>query len=128
VLKGTIMRNRHIDTHQKVAIIRSVASKLHAAEEAIDLAIIKICELNSELPAARLGAKLSATVCQPAFDLSASALQNLILCRSQTVQAHEVLAQTQRDMGLGAHAMGDGWKTFQSDTTLPLQLVVREAA
>lgn len=122
------MRNRPVDTSQKIAIIRSVASKLHAAEEAIDLAIIKICELNSELPSARLGAKLSATVCQPAFDLSASALQNLILCRSQTVQAHEVLAQTQRDMGLGAYAMGDGWKVFQPNKAADLQLVQSEAA
>lgn len=122
------MQNRRVDTQQKIAVIRSVASKLHAAEEAIDLAIIKICELNSELPTARLGAKLSATVCQPAFDLSASALQTLILCRSQTVQAHEVLAQTQRDMGLGAYAMGDGWKVFQSDQQAPLQLVQSEAA
>jgi hypothetical protein len=122
------MSNRQVDTRKKIAAVRSVASKLHAAEEAIDLAIIKLCELNSELPMARLEANISATVCQPAFDLSGNALQSLIKCRSQTTKAHEVLAQTQRDMGLGAYAMGGLWKLAEAKQAPPLALVSSEAA
>jgi hypothetical protein len=122
------MRNRPVDTQQKIAVIRSVASKLHAAEEAIDLAIIKMCELNAELPTARLDANLSATVSQLAFDLAASALKTLILCRSQTVQTHEVLAQTQSAMGLGPVASGDAWKIFKTAGEPPLALVESQAA
>lgn len=122
------MSNRRADTSTKISVVRGVAAKLHAAEEAIDLAIIKLSELNCELPAARMEAKLSATVCQPAFDLSVQALQSLVQCRRQTVEAHEVLAGTQRDIGLGAYAMGDGWKVFQSEQANPLILVADKAA
>ena len=108
------MSNRRADISSKIAVVRGVAAKLHAAEEAIDLAIMKLAELNGELPSARIEAKLSATVCQPAFDLSAQALQSLVQCRRQTIEAHAALADTQRDIGLGAYAMGDGWKLFQA--------------
>lgn len=117
------MSNRRADISTKISIARSVAAKLHAAEDAIDLAIVALSELNSELPSARIEAKLSATVCQPAFDLSAQALQSLVRCRRQTVEAHEALAETQRDIGLGAHAMGDGWKVLKADHAQPLTLV-----
>ncbi len=122
------MSNRSVDISTKIAVVRSVAAKLHAAEEAIDLAIIKLSELNGELPIARMEAKLSATVCQPAFDLSSQALQSLIQCRRQTVEAHEVLSGTQRDIGLGAHAMGDGWKIVPNGHVQSLALVTDQAA
>jgi hypothetical protein len=122
------MPNRRADISTKISVIRGVAAKLHAAEEAIDLAIIALSELNSELPTARMEAKLSATVCQPAFELSAQALQSLIQCRRQTIEAHGALANTQRDMGLGAYAMGDGWKIVPNGQITPLALVEKEAA
>jgi hypothetical protein len=122
------MSNRRADISAKIAVVRGVAAKLHAAEEAIDLAIIKLSELNSELPSARMEAKLSATVCQPAFDLLAQALQSLIRCRRQTVDAHEVLAVTQREIGLGAFAMGDLWKLGFAGQGPALVAVTREAA
>lgn len=122
------MPNRRADVSTKIAVVRGVAAKLHAAEEAIDLAIIKLSELNSELPTARMEAKLSATVCQPAFDLSAQALHSLIQCRRQTVQAHEVLAETQRDIGLGTYAMGDLWKLASTGQPPALAVVTTEAA
>ena len=122
------MSNRRADISSKIAVVRGVATKLHAAEDAIDLAIIKLSELNSELPTARMEAKLSATVCQPAFDLSAQALQSLIQCRRQTVEAHAVLAGTQRDIGLGAYAMGDMWKLGLAGQPPALAVVSNEAA
>jgi hypothetical protein len=128
VPKGTVMSSRRAEVSAKIAVVRGVAAKLHAAEEAIDLAIIKLSELNSELPAARIEAKLSATVCQPAFDLSAQALQSLIQCRRQTVEAHGVLADTQRDIGLGAYAMGDMWKLAFAGQSPALAIVSTEAA
>lgn len=122
------MSNRRADLSTKISVVRGVAAKLHAAEEAIDLAIIKLSELNSELPSARIEAKLSATVCQPAFDLSAQALQSLVQCRRQTVEAHGALADAQRDIGLGAYAMGDGWKILEPTGATPLILVADQAA
>jgi hypothetical protein len=128
VLEGTTMSTRPADTQKRIAAVRSVASKLHAAEEALDLAIIKMCELNAELPAARLDANISATVSQAAFDLAARALKTLIRCRSQTVQTHEVLAKTQHDMGLGFFASGDAWKIFKTAKATPLTLIESVAA
>lgn len=122
------MSNRRADVSTKISVVRGVAAKLHAAEEAIDRAIIKLSELNSELPSARIEAKLSATVCQPAFDLSAQALQSLVLCRRQTIEAHGALADAQRDIGLGAYAMGDGWKILKPEASNPLTLVAEQAA
>lgn len=122
------MSKRHVETHKKIAVVRTVAGKLHAAEEAIDNAIIKLAELSGELPTARLEAGLSATVCQDAFDGIAQALLALTQSRRQTVEAHAALYNTQCDMGLGAHAMGDGWKIFQADQSPPLTLVQSEAA
>jgi hypothetical protein len=122
------MSTAHDGTRKRILAVRSVTTKLHEVEEAIDLAIIKMCELNSELPSARLKANLSATVAQPAFDLAAEALRSLILSRKQTVEAHQSLAQTQRDMGLGAQSMGEGWKIFKNELQVPLTLVASEAA
>ncbi|MBL0924758.1 MAG: hypothetical protein IBJ12_09885 [Sphingomonadaceae bacterium] len=122
------MPNRRADISTKISVIRGVAAKLHAAEEAIDLAIVALSELNSELPSARMEAKLSATVGQPAFELSAQALQSLIQCRRQTIEAHGALAETQRDMGLGAYAMGDGWKIIPQGQIGTLELVKDQAA
>lgn len=122
------MSKRRVETYKKIAVVRAVAGKLHAAEEAIDNAIMKLAELNGELPMARIEAGLSATVCQDAFDHSAQAFHMLVQCRKQTVEAHAALYSTQRDMGLAAHAMGDGWKIFQADESPPLALVQSQAA
>jgi pyocin large subunit-like protein len=119
---------RHQDTQLHIAAVRGVTTKLHAAEDAIDKAIIAVAELNLELPNARINAKLSATVAQPAFDNIAGALASLTQGRNQTVKAHEHLAEVQREMGLGAMAMGDSWKIFKSAGEPPLALVEKEAA
>jgi hypothetical protein len=106
------MRNTHQTKQAQIAVVRRVATKLHAAEEAIDKAIIMLSELNRELPEARMEANLSATVGQEAFTASADALALLVQSRAKTVSAHGALAATQSDMGLGTYAMGDGWKVF----------------
>jgi hypothetical protein len=122
------MSNRHPNAQLHIAAVRRVATKIHAAEDAIDQAIIKLAELNMELPIARIDAKLSATVAQPAFDNVAGALASLMDSRNKTVKAHEALAETQRDLGLGAMAMGDGWKIFKSAGEPPLALIETAAA
>jgi hypothetical protein len=120
--------SRHQNTQLHIAAVRGVQTKLHAAEEAIDLAIKAVAELNCELPTARINAKLSATVAQPAFDNIAGALASLTKGRNQTVKAHEHLAHIQKAMGLAPMAMGDGWKIFQQADQPPLTLVADVAA
>jgi hypothetical protein len=122
------MSRRRENTQQQIAAVRSVTAKLHAAEDAIDHAIIKLSELSLELPSARINAKLSATVAQPAFDNIGAALASLIQGRSQTITAHAALAETREGMGLGALARGDGWKIFQSAGEAPLAIVEDVAA
>lgn len=122
------MSKRHPNAQLHIAAVRRVANKIHAAEDAIDQAIIKLAELNIELPLARIDANLSATVAQPAFDNVAGALASLVEGRNKTVKAHEALAETQRDLGLGAIASGDAWKIFKSAGEPPLALVDSKAA
>ena len=122
------MSKAHEGTREKIAAVRSVASKLHAAEDAIDMAIIKLSELNLELPVARMNANLSAMVAQPAFNLVSEALRTLVQCRQQTIDAHAALSETQYDLGLGAMAMGEAWKIFKNEAQSPLTLVSAEAA
>lgn len=104
------MREHQHQKSERIAVVRRVAKRLHAAEAAIDQAIIALSELNRELPEARIHAGLSATVGQEAFTCSAGALVHLVQSRAKTVDAHAALAETQSEMGLGALAMGDGWK------------------
>ena len=126
--KAHIISKKHEGTQSRISAVRSVSSKLHAAEEAIDLAIIKMCEFNSELPTARMKANMSATVAQPALDFASEALRSLVQSRQHAVAAHETLAQTQRDMGLGAMAMGESWKLFQEDSQPLITLVQADVA
>lgn len=107
------MSRNQIDTQRKIAAVRSVASKLHAAEEAIDVAIQRLGELMAEMPAARIDASISATVGQEAFDRVANAMTAISQSRAYTVEAHESLHQTQQDMGLGITASGNMWKLVQ---------------
>jgi hypothetical protein len=104
------MRESKQEKADRIAVVRRVAKRLHAAEAAIDQAIIAMSELNRELPGARIEAGLSAIVGQEAFSCSAGALAHLVESRARTVDAHAALANTQSELGLGALAMGDGWK------------------
>jgi hypothetical protein len=85
-----------------------VAESLFAAEEAIDAALARTAELNGNMVTARRDAKLSALVCQDAFEVSASAFAALARARCDIVEAHKRLSETKIQIGLRTVAIGDG--------------------
>ncbi|NKJ00394.1 hypothetical protein [Novosphingobium sp. SG707] len=92
---------------QRQAIAQHVAKHLFAAEEAVDLAVARIAELNAALPLARLDARLSAAVGQDALIQSANALMLLTETRGRIVATHASLKQAGDDIGLAALSYGD---------------------
>jgi hypothetical protein len=92
---------------QRQAIARSVAERLFAAEKALDLAAIRIAELNAALPLARLNVGLSAIVGQAAFTSSASAVKLIARTREKIVATHANLKQASDDIGLAEVSYGD---------------------
>lgn len=85
-----------------------VAECLFAAEEAIDAALARTAELNSKMVTARSDAKLSALVCQDAFEVSAAAFAALARARSDIVETHKRLSEAKIQVGLRTVAIGDG--------------------
>ncbi|HEX9947296.1 MAG TPA: hypothetical protein VGA98_07135 [Allosphingosinicella sp.] len=94
-----------------------VADSLFAAEEAIDIALAKVAELNGTLVTARGEAKLSAIVGQDAFDTAASVFAALARARCDIVETHKRLSETQVQIGLGAIAFGDNGKPSEAQPT-----------
>lgn len=92
---------------QRQAIAQRVAKHLFAAEEAVDLAVARIAELNAALPLARLDASLAAAVGQDALIQSANALMLLTETRGRIVAAHASLKQASDDIGLAELSYGD---------------------
>ena len=84
-----------------------VAECLFAAEEAIDAALARTAELNGTMVSARTDAKLSALVCQDAFEVSASAFAALARARCDIVEAHKRLSEAKIQVGLRTIAFGD---------------------
>lgn len=85
-----------------------VAESLFAAEAAIDDALARTAELNGNMVTARQDAKLSALVCQDAFEVSASAFAALARARCDIVEAHKRLSEAKIQVGLRTVAIGDG--------------------
>lgn len=84
-----------------------VAESLFAAEEAIDAALARTAELNGNMVTARTEAKLSALVCQDAFEVSASAFAALARARCDIVEAHKRLSETKIQIGLRTVGIGE---------------------
>ena len=76
----------------KVEIARTVATHLFATEEAIDTAIACAAGLIGYMPVARQGAKVSASVGQPAFEQVIATISMLGEARRRIVEAHQSLA------------------------------------
>ncbi|WP_232494452.1 hypothetical protein [Novosphingobium kaempferiae] len=92
---------------QRQAIARTVAERLFAAEDALDLAVARIAELNAALPLARLDGRISAIVGQDAILSSASALMLVVETRSKIVAAHANLKYASDEIGLPPTSYGD---------------------
>lgn len=84
-----------------------VAESLIAAEEAIDVALARAAELNSNMITARTDANLSALVGQEAFEVSAAAFAALARARCDIVETHKRLSETKIQVGLRTLAIGD---------------------
>jgi len=88
-------------------VARSVAERLFAAEEALDVAAARIAELNAVLPLARLDARVAAMVGQDAITNSASAVMLVAQTRAHIVATHASLKQAGDSIGLREMAYGD---------------------
>jgi len=93
---------------QRREAAENLASRLLAAEQAIDDAICKVADLAGYMPLARAQAKLSAVVGQNAIDQAAATLSALVEARGNLVSSHNHLAETRDQIGLQAMAMGSG--------------------
>lgn len=92
---------------QRQTIAHNVAQRLFAAEEAIDLALARIAELNAALPLARLDARLAASIGQDAITSSASAMVLVAETREKIVTTHANLKRASDDIGLAEVSYGD---------------------
>jgi hypothetical protein len=85
-----------------------IAHDLHAAENAIDEAIVKIARLAATLPTARIETNMSAIVGQDAVGKVTQAIAAAGSVRQMLTEAHIALGETQKQVGLGARAFGAG--------------------
>jgi hypothetical protein len=104
---------------QRQIIAHSIAQRLYAAEEAIDLAAARIAELNAALPLARIEGRLAAAIGQDAFQSSASAIMLLAQTRAELVATHNQLKRVSDDIGLGELAYGDVFKVASDEGQQP---------
>ena len=84
----------------------TLSIRLHAAEAAIDAALVESSCLMALLPRARAEACLSAVTGQRAFDGTAASIVALTEARSHMVGAHNTLAALARRLGLETLAIG----------------------
>ncbi|MCS6986346.1 MAG: hypothetical protein NZM40_02760 [Sphingomonadaceae bacterium] len=96
-------------TRHRREIAQQLATGLFDAEIAIDQALAKAAALMSTMPTARLDARVSATVGQPAVDHVAAAIAALSAARAEMVKAHHAFADLQAQFGLGAVNFGAGF-------------------
>jgi hypothetical protein len=87
---------------------QKVASKLIAAEAAINEALARTAELNAVMPEAQRDAGLSTVVGQEAFDGAAAVFATLATARRQVVATHHAMDATRVQIGLRTVAFGDG--------------------
>lgn len=92
---------------ERRAAALKVAESLFAAEEAIDVALARVAELNGTLATSRMEAKLSAVMGQDAFERAASAFAALARARCDIVETHNRLSETKNQIGLRTVSVGD---------------------
>ncbi|WP_454887827.1 hypothetical protein [Sphingomonas oryzagri] len=104
---------------QRIEAAKSVATCLFAAEEAIDIAVSRLAELNVAMPLARLNANVSAIIGQSAIESSTNALSFLAKAREQIVATHMHLKVAGDQMGLQAVSFGDSVKPESAELLAP---------
>lgn len=90
----------------RLSVGETLATRLYAAESAIDQALIDTATLAAALPAARANAWLSAVTGQRAFEGAAATICALAQARAHIVQTHNTLTALARKLGLDVLAVG----------------------
>lgn len=90
----------------RLSVGEALATRLYAAESAIDQALIETATLAAALPAARAEAWLSAVTGQRAFAGTAATISALADARAHIVQTHNTLTALARKLGLETLAVG----------------------
>lgn len=90
----------------RLSVGEDLATRLYAAESAIDHALTETATFAAALPAARANAWLSAVSGQRAFDGAAAAITALAQARAHIVRTHNTLTALARKLGLEALAVG----------------------
>ncbi|MFN4296029.1 MAG: hypothetical protein ACK4FB_04245 [Brevundimonas sp.] len=85
---------------------RDLSRRLHAAEAALDHALIEVATLAAALPEARMRAGVSGATGQAAFEDLAACLSALTQARGRLGGGHRTLAALARRMGLETLAAG----------------------
>jgi hypothetical protein len=102
----------------RIEAAQRIASDLHAAENAIDDAIIKIAQLAATLPTARIETNMSAIVGQDAVGKVTQAIAAAGSVRQMLAEAHIALGETQKQVGLGARMFGAGMNKPPSSSAM----------
>ena len=95
---------------RRMKVAKDVASRLFAAETALDIAAARLAELTAAMPIARIDAHFAAAIGQEAFASSADALALLAKVRERVVATHASLKQASDEAGLEAISYGDSLK------------------
>lgn len=93
---------------ERLAVANQLASDLHAAEAAIDEAIVKMGTLMAAMPQAQANAKLSAVSSDLAFAHLGAAVSAMMAGRTNIVALHHELASMKDKMGLRNIVVGTG--------------------
>lgn len=92
--------------NRSLPIAKDMASKLFAAEEAIDAARNLTAELVSYMPVARQQARVSLDVGQDAIESVLESMQMLSGARERMIETHDALARTQESARLAPRNFG----------------------
>lgn len=93
---------------ERLAIANKLASELHEAEAAIDVAIRKMGTLMASLPEAQASAKLSAVSSDAAFAHLGAAITGMMAGRTNIVALHHELSSIKDKIGLRNIVVGTG--------------------
>jgi hypothetical protein len=91
---------------EKILVVRRVATKLFATENAVDAALAEATEMMSDMLRARKDINLAATSSDPAIAKVAAAIAALSEARTAMVEAHGELNDLKLRLGIRAKMSG----------------------
>ena len=109
---------------EKIFVVKRLASKLWATEDAIDGALTEAAGLVSDLIAARRELKVSVNVIDPTTAKIADAMKALAEARSAMMAAHDAMYEAKLRIGVRTKLVGVTDKPPEDIQEAPLQRVV----